>query len=140
MSDLSVVPAASVLDASIARSRRFKNRLASVWMWSSFLIILVPLAALVYYVVANGAAQISADFLTSDLPTRTRSASGGIGPAIIGTILITAAATAMAVPLGVLGAIYLHEYGGNGALAKVIRFFSDVMTGVPSIVMGLFVY
>jgi phosphate transport system permease protein len=140
MSDLSVVPSVSVLEASIARSRRLKNRLASVWMWGSFLVILIPLAALVYYVVANGAAQISSDFLTSDLPTRTRSASGGIGPAIIGTILITAAATAMAVPLGVLGAIYLHEYGGKGALAKVIRFFSDVMTGVPSIVMGLFIY
>jgi phosphate transport system permease protein len=140
MSDLSVVPATSVLEASIARSRKLKNRIASIWMWGSFLIILVPLGALVYYVVANGASQISVDFLTSDLPTRTRSASGGIGPAIVGTVLITAAATAMAVPLGVLGAIYLHEYGGSGTLAKVIRFFSDVMTGVPSIVMGLFVY
>jgi phosphate transport system permease protein len=111
-----------------------------VWMWASFLIILVPLGALVFYVVSNGASQISADFLTADLPTRTRSAAGGIGPAIIGTLLITGAATVMAVPLGVLGAIYLHEYGGQGRLAKIIRFFSDVMTGVPSIVMGLFIY
>jgi phosphate transport system permease protein len=140
LAGLSTADATSVLEASIARSRRFKNRFASVWMWGSFLIVLVPLGALVYYVVSQGASQISWDFLTSDLPTRTRSASGGIGPAIVGTILITAAATAMAVPLGVLGAIYLHEYGATGQLAKLIRFLSDVMTGVPSIVMGLFIY
>ena len=63
-----------------------------------------------------------------------------MGPAVVGTLLITGAATLMAVPLGILGAVYLNEYGGKGALAKVIRFMADVMTGVPSIVMGLFVY
>ena len=65
---------------------------------------------------------------------------GGIGPAILGTIEITAVAALMAVPLGVLGAIYLNEYGGKGVLARLIGFFSDVMTGVPSIVMGLFLF
>jgi phosphate transport system permease protein len=65
---------------------------------------------------------------------------GGIGPAIIGTLEITALATVMAVPLGVLGAIYLNEYGGTGPLARLIGFMSDVMTGVPSIVMGLFIF
>ena len=63
-----------------------------------------------------------------------------MAPAIVGTLLITGLATLMAVPLGILGAIYLHEYGGKGALARLIRFMSDVMTGVPSIVMGLFIY
>ena len=63
-----------------------------------------------------------------------------MGPAIVGTLLITLAAAVMAVPLGVLGAIYLHEYGGRGRVARVVRFMADVMTGVPSIVMGLFVY
>jgi phosphate transport system permease protein len=63
-----------------------------------------------------------------------------MGPAIVGTLLITAGAAVMAVPLGILGAIYLHEYGGGGRLAGVIRTMADVMTGVPSIVMGLFVY
>jgi phosphate transport system permease protein len=58
----------------------------------------------------------------------------------VGTLLLTAAATAMAVPLGVLGAVYLHEYGGTGKLARLVRFMATVMTGVPSIVMGLFVY
>jgi phosphate transport system permease protein len=61
-------------------------------------------------------------------------------PGIYGTLTITAMATAMSVPLGILGAIYLHEYGGKGRMATLIRFMSDVMTGVPSIVMGLFIY
>jgi len=65
---------------------------------------------------------------------------GGIGPAVLGTIEITALATVMAVPLGVLGAIYLNEYGGKNWLAALIGFMSDVMTGVPSIVMGLFIF
>ena len=65
---------------------------------------------------------------------------GGMGPAVVGTIEITALATVMAVPLGVLGAIYLNEYGGNRFLAKLIGFMADVMTGVPSIVMGLFIF
>jgi phosphate transport system permease protein len=63
-----------------------------------------------------------------------------MGPAVLGTLEITALATAMAVPLGVLGAIYVHEYGGRGPVARVVRFMADVMTGVPSIVMGLFIF
>jgi phosphate transport system permease protein len=59
---------------------------------------------------------------------------------VAGTLLITGAATAMAVPLGILGAIYLNEIGRKGPLTSVIRFLADVMTGVPSIVMGLFIY
>ena len=65
---------------------------------------------------------------------------GGIGPAVLGTIEIAALATVMAVPLGILGAIYLNEYGGKNWLAALIGFFSDVMTGVPSIIMGLFIF
>ena len=65
---------------------------------------------------------------------------GGIGPAVVGTIEITALATVMAVPLGILGAVYLNEYGGRNPLARLIGFMSDVMTGVPSIVMGLFIF
>src|ERR1700693_5492444 len=65
---------------------------------------------------------------------------GGMGPAVLGTILITALATVISVPLGVLGAIYINEYGGRGPLARIIGFMADVMTGVPSIIMGLFIF
>jgi phosphate transport system permease protein len=63
-----------------------------------------------------------------------------MGPAVMGTILITFGATVMAVPLGILAAIYVNEYGAGNRLSSVVRFMSDVMAGVPSIVMGLFVY
>jgi phosphate transport system permease protein len=96
--------------------------------------------AIVFYVLKKGLGVISVDFLTKDIPILTRSIGPGMGPAIAGTLLITGTATAMAVPLGILAAVYLNEYGKKNRLAAVIRTMSDVMTGVPSIVMGLFVY
>ncbi len=63
-----------------------------------------------------------------------------MAPAVVGTIVITGAAAVMAIPLGVLGGIYLNEYGGTNPLARTVRFLAEVMTGVPSIVMGLFIY
>src|SRR5204863_1657972 len=77
---------------------------------------------------------------TQEIPVISRKPGPGMGPAILGTLLVTAVATLIAVPLGVLGAVYLHEYGGNRKRARLVRFMATVMTGVPSIVMGLFVY
>lgn len=130
----------TVLEASIARSRRLKDKLASLWMSAAFLTMLLPLGAVIAYVISKGASQFSFEFVTTDLPVVSSSAEGGIGPAVYGTLLITGAAALMAVPLGILGAVYLCEYGGSNRLATVIRFLADVMTGVPSIVMGLFIY
>lgn len=129
-----------LLDATTSRSRVVRNRLASIWMWGALVVAVIPLALVIGYVVAKGVGQLSAQWFTEDLPTITRKAGGGMGPAIVGTLLITLTAAVMAVPLGILGAVYLNEYGGNARIARVIRFMSDVMTGVPSIVMGLFVY
>jgi phosphate transport system permease protein len=108
----------------------------------SFVLVLIPLVFVLVTVVIRGAKVISWSFLTSGpIPPQTSPANvGGIGPAVVGTITIVALATAIAVPLGILGAIYLNEYGGRGVLARLIGFFSDVMTGVPSIVMGLFIF
>jgi len=121
--------------------RRSKNRIAMVLLVLAPVLVLVPLGFVLFTVIAKGASVISWSFLTSSIPPSVLPADvGGIGPAVLGTIEITALATAMAVPLGVLGAIYINEYGGRGPLAQVVRFMSDVMTGVPSIVMGLFIY
>src|SRR6202022_4165270 len=106
----------------------------------SFVVALVPLVFLLVFVVQKGSAVFGWHFLTTDIPVTDRSFGGGMKPAVVGTLLITGAATAMAVPLGVLGGIYLNEYGKQGHLARVIRFLSEIMTGVPSIVMGLFIY
>ncbi len=121
--------------------RRTKNRIATIAMWVAFVVVIIPLGFVLYTVIAKGAGVISWSFLTSPIPPNVLPADvGGMGPAIVGTIEITALATVMAVPLGVLGAIYLNEYGGGGWLAQFIGFMADVMTGVPSIIMGLFIF
>ena len=126
--------------ASVSRPRRIRNRTAIVLVWLSVFTAAVPLAILLVYLIQKGAGIIDWNFLTADIPISSRLAGPGMGPAVLGTLLIAGAATALAVPLGVLAAVYLNEYGGAGRLAGAIRFLSDVMAGVPSIVMGLFIY
>jgi phosphate transport system permease protein len=102
-------------------------------------VVAIPLIFVLVTVVQKGASLISLDFLTEDIPPSRRTGPG-MGPAIAGTIVITATAAAMAIPFGVMGAVYLNEYGKKGRLAALLRFFADVMTGVPSIIMGLFIF
>jgi phosphate transport system permease protein len=123
-----------------SRARKVRNQLATVFVVASFLVAIIPLAFVIGFVINRGGAVFGWSFLTKDLPIIDREVGGGMKPAIVGTLVITGAATLMAVPLGILGAIYLNEYGKQGRLARVIRFLSEVMTGVPSIVMGLFIY
>jgi phosphate transport system permease protein len=123
-----------------SRRRKISNAIATALIALAFLLALLPLVFLVIYVVQKGANVVSWSFLTDDIPFVERFPGGGMGPAVVGTLLITGAASLMAIPLGVLGGIYLNEYGGTRPLARLIRFLSEVMTGVPSIVMGLFIY
>jgi phosphate transport system permease protein len=123
-----------------SRRRKASNVVATGLIALTFVVALVPLVFLVIYVVQQGSKVMSWSFLTDDLPFVDRLEGGGMGPAVVGTLLITGAAALMAIPLGVLGGIYLNEYGGTRPLARLIRFLSEVMTGVPSIVMGLFIY
>ena len=127
-------------DATLLRRRRLINNGFTGLVFLCVAVAAVPLFAIVYYVLNKGTGVISWSFLTKDIPILTRSVGPGMGPAIIGTLVITGTATAMAVPLGILAAVYLNEYGKKNRLAQVIRTMSDVMTGVPSIVMGLFIY
>ena len=121
--------------------RRTSNRVATSLMVLAFVLAIIPLGFVLVTVIAKGASAINWSFLTSQIPSEVAPPGvGGIGPAIAGTIVIVALASALAVPLGILGAIYLNEYGGTGWLARLIGFFSDVMTGVPSIIMGLFIF
>src|ERR1051325_5500040 len=103
----------------------------------------IPLIAVLSAVIERGAAiafRGFPDFFTETIPVVSRKPGPGMGPAILGTLMVTGGATLIAVPLGILGAVYLHEYGGNGSFARLVRFMSTVMTGVPSVGMGLFVY
>jgi len=128
------------LAGTISGRRRVGNRIAIISIWMAVLVAAVPLGFVVAYLLQKGARVISWDFLTADIPISSRLRGPGMGPAVLGTLLTTGGATALAVPLGLLAAIYLNEYGHRGRLASVIRFLSDVMAGVPSIVMGLFIY
>jgi phosphate transport system permease protein len=121
--------------------RKTKNRIMTGLMFLAMLIILVPLVFVLYTVISKGGGIISGQFLTAAIPPNVLPANlGGMGPAVVGTLEITALASVIAIPLGVLGAIYLNEYGRKNVLARVIGFMADVMTGVPSIVMGLFIF
>jgi phosphate transport system permease protein len=122
--------------------RRTKNQIATVGMWIAFVVMLVPLGFVLVTVIAKGASAITWQFLTNTtIPVNVLPVTfGGIGAAIVGTLETTGFAALIAIPLGVLGGIYINEYGGNHVLARVINFFADVMTGVPSIIMGLFIF
>lgn len=122
--------------------RRALDRLAGLGVRLSMVIALIPLVAILVYVAAKGAKRLSGSFLSHDLARVPRlgpkAAGGGVHHAIIGTAEQVLIASCIAVPLGLLIAIYVVEYG-KGRFATVIRFVMDVMTGVPSIVAGLFI-
>jgi phosphate transport system permease protein len=122
--------------------RRTKNQLATILMWLAFVLTLIPLGFVLFTVIQKGASAISWQFLTGGPipPNVLPLGIGGMGPAVIGTLTITGFAALVAIPLGILGGVYLNEYGGTSWLAKLLAFLSDVMTGVPSIVMGLFIF
>jgi phosphate transport system permease protein len=123
--------------------RSTKNILGIVLMALCVIAIMIPLAAIIYAVIDKGADvafKAFPDFFTKTVPIISRKPGPGMGPAIVGTLMVTGGATLIAVPLGILGAVYLNEYGNNSKFARLVRFMAMVMTGVPSIVMGLFVY
>jgi phosphate transport system permease protein len=129
----------TVWSRAVENARAATDRLVTSLVWVALLIALVPLVSLVLKVVTEGATEVNGRFLTWSMRNIVGE-PGGIYHAIIGTVLITVAATVISVPVGLLSAIYLVEYGGQSRLAGWIRFLVDVMTGIPSIVAGLFAY
>lgn len=126
--------------SALSLRRQITNRAATAAIWLAVLLAIIPLGLVTWTVISRGGGVMGLEFLTERIPNSYRREGPGMGPAIIGTLLITGAAALMAIPLGVFGAIYLNEYGKQKPLARLIRMMADVMTGVPSIVMGLFIY
>lgn len=127
-----------VLSRAIEGKRKAIDRLVTSLVTSAFALAVVPLISLAYTVVVNGMNRLDLDFFTLSM----RSVVGGGGGAlhaIVGTLELTGIATLISVPIGLMTAIYLVEYG-RGRLAKAVTFFVDVMTGIPSIVAGLFAF
>jgi phosphate transport system permease protein len=118
--------------------RQAKDRLMTSLVMTAFIIALLPLVSLLFTVLVNGSARFDLQFFSESM-RNVVGEGGGALHAITGTLLITGAATLISVPIGLLTAIYLVEYG-RGPLSRAITFFVDVMTGIPSIVAGLFAF
>jgi phosphate transport system permease protein len=130
---------ASVLPVVSARRKR-TDQLGRGALGVAAIVALVPLVLVLWYVIKRGASAISWHFLTTDPTGNFLGDAGGIKSAILGTIEMVALATLIAVPIGVGVALYLTEYGKDSLFARAVRYFVDVLTGVPSIVFGLFIY
>ena len=122
----------------IEGKRKSSDRLITILVTGAFALAVIPLVSLAWTVVERGAARFDVEFFTSSMRNIV-GAGGGAYHAIIGTLQITGLATLISVPIGIMTAIYLVEYA-RGPLAKAVTFFVDVMTGIPSIVAGLFAY
>ncbi|HSC20607.1 MAG TPA: phosphate ABC transporter permease PstA [Solirubrobacterales bacterium] len=117
--------------------RRAKDRLMTLTIAAAFGLAMIPLFSLIFEVAKRGIPGLSLEFFTED--ARGVVGGGGASHAIMGTLIITAVASVISVPIGIMAAIYLNEYG-TGRLRRALTFFVDVMTGIPSIVAGLFAY
>ncbi len=121
---------------SVEGRRRATDRTASTLVTGAFLLALAPLVSLLWVVITRGLGRFDGEFFTFSM-VGVIGAGGGAFHALIGTLVITALATVISVPIGLMTAVYLVEYG-RGRLARSITFLVDVMTGIPSIVAGLF--
>jgi phosphate transport system permease protein len=129
----------NVTAGRIEGRRAARDRMWKALIYSACVLAILPLASVAWTLVSKGASRLDGDFFGSSMNNiGARDPNGGAYHAIIGTLEQVGLATLMAVPLGVLGAIYLVEYG-RGKFANTVRFFVDVMTGIPSIVAGLFI-
>ncbi len=141
MSTTLEAPAATPAFQQVSAARKVKNGIATVLVWFSFLIAIVPLVWVLYTVVANGVKRIPySNWWSEDLGSvLSDQVGGGVLHAIIGSLLQGLVCAVIAVPIGMLVAIYLVEYG-RGKLAKATTFMVDILSGVPSIVAALFIY
>lgn len=124
---------------SVEGGRKATDRVVTIVVTSAFLLAMIPLISVVITVVGNGVARFDGEFFTSSM-RGVVGAGGGAYHAVLGTVIITLLAAVISIPVGLLTAVYLVEYGKANRLARAITFFVDVMTGIPSIVAGLFAY
>lgn len=124
----------------VSRRRRISNRASEIVLGGATLLALVPLVLVLWLLVNRGLGTWSWAFFSKDPTGSFLGDPGGIRSAILGSVEMVLIASLIAIPLGVAVAVYLVEYGMRTTFANVVRYFVDVMTGVPSIVFGLFIY
>lgn len=127
------------LERQTFEARALKSGLLTCLTWLAALMAAVPLFSVLYMLIMEGGARIDFEALTA-LPPAGFEQGGGFGNAIVGTLLMVGIATAIAVPLGIIAAIYLSILGPTTRIAQVSRFLAKVLTGLPSILAGVFAY
>jgi len=127
-----------VVSRAVEGRRKSVDRMVTGLVTAAFTLAVIPLLSLTYTVVSNGLARLDATFFSNSMRNIVGEGGGALH-AIVGTLELTGIATLISVPIGIMTAIYLVEYG-RGRLAKLVTFFVDVMTGIPSIVAGLFAF
>ena len=141
--------AASIAVTSIEGSRQGKNAALTYLVYGAFILAVIPLISVIWTVLFRGIPTLSPELLTTTMSSVTAiddqqsvengtRVQGGILHAIVGSVIVTLCATIISVPIGLLTAIYQVEYSNGNTLSKIITFLVDVMTGIPSIVAGLF--
>lgn len=130
----------SLASARPAARRRWKNGVSTGLVVAAVVLTLIPVVLILVQIAIKGGSTMSWEFLSHSVPFSMMRKGGGFLNGLVGTAIMVGLATVFSVPLGILGAVYLVEYGKSNWLANLIRFFSDVMTGVPSIFVGVFVY
>ena len=128
------------LSLNIARGRDIRRKALQWFMFmllrGAILVVAAALVTIIGFLVMNGISSISWEFLTQ--PPKNYMTEGGVWPCIVGTLLLALGAMAVALPLGVASAIYLHEYARPGTMMRIIRLGVNNLAGVPSVVFGLF--
>ncbi len=127
------------LRRTIGNRRTLGNSALTVLAVSLTLLAMFPLFSVLYMLIVRGGALLSPSLFT-ELTPGAGMEGGGIGNAVVGTLVVVAISTCLALPLGFLGAVYLAEYGGDRKLATLVRFAAKVLTGLPSILAGVFAY
>lgn len=120
------------------RLRKAKNLMMTILMGAATITVLVPLALIFIHIVRMGLSSITLDFFTQ-IPKPTGETGGGMANGIAGSALMIGLASAIGLPIGVFGALYLTEYGGS-RISNLIRFSADILSGVPSIITGMVAY
>jgi len=128
----------SVLSAIVEGRRKSTDRFITTILYGAFALAMVPLISLIVTTIIGGIKRFDLQFFSESMRNVVDAGGGGLH-AIVGTLEVTAAASVISIPIGILTAVYLVEYG-QGKLARAITFLVDVMTGIPSIVAGLFAF
>lgn len=127
------------LESSFFDGRALRSRLLTIGVWGAAILASVPLFSVLYMLIVRGGARLNLELFT-ELPPAGFELGGGIGNAIVGTLVMVGIAALISVPVGILAGVYLADLGPATKVANAARFLAKTLTGLPSILAGVFIY